>query len=449
MSSLRIFRDVQTARSTILRRQPVAEVVATPEIAERLQQVFGEALSPAEAVDRILAAVKTDGDAAVRDLTRRIDGMEIEDFAVTDEEFAAARQSLAPGLIAALERAAERIAAFHRRQLRSSWLDVSGDSILGQLIRPLDRAGIYAPGGRAVYPSTVLMQAVPAKIAGVREIIVASPPRADGHAAAAVLVAAQIAGVDRVFKVGGAQAIAALAYGTRTIPRVDKVVGPGNIFVALAKRRLFGEVGIDQVAGPTETLLIADDGADAAFVAADLLAQAEHDPLASPILLTPSLRLAIAVDVEVERRLASLPTAAVAKVALANRGGAVVVDSVEEAIAMANEYAPEHLCLLVSDPWRYLPLVRNAGGVFMGERSPETMGDYVAGPSHVMPTSGTARFSSAQSTDDFLKITNLVALSEGDFAALAADAITLAEAEGLYAHAEAIKARLRKGGQGG
>jgi histidinol dehydrogenase len=345
-----------------------------------------------------------------------------------------------------MRRAAERIAAFHRRQLRSSWMHFEGESVLGQLVRPLERVGVYAPGGRAVYPSTLLMLAVPARVAGVGEVVVASPPRPDGRAAAAILVAAGIAGVDRVYKIGGAQAIAALALGTPSVTRVDKVVGPGNLFVALAKRRLFGEVGIDQVAGPTETLLIADDGANPAAVAADLLAQAEHDPMASPILLTTSLRLALAAAAEVEHQLETLPTRAVAAASLATNGGAVVVESVSEALALANDYAPEHLCLLVADPWRYLPEVRNAGGVFLGERSPETMGDYVAGPSHVMPTSGTARFTSAGNTDDYLKVTNLVALGEGDFAALAADAITLAEAEGLHAHAAAIRARMQKGG---
>ncbi|MHB1134456.1 MAG: histidinol dehydrogenase [Chloroflexota bacterium] len=447
MTSLRIFRDLASARAAILTRRPLDEAAATPEMAARLRQIFGEELTPAQAVERILAQVRAGGDAALRDLGQRIDGYVPDAFLVGPEEYAAARQAVSPALKASLERAAERIAAFHRRQLRQSWLHYEGESVLGQIVRPLDRVGIYAPGGRAVYPSTLLMQAVPAQVAGVPEISVATPPRPDGGAAPAVLVAAEIAGVSRVYKVGGAQAIAALAYGTETIPRVDKVVGPGNIFVALAKRRLFGEVGIDQVAGPTETVVIADDGAHAATVAADLLAQAEHDPLAAPVLLTTSLRLAIAVAAEVERQLEGLPKADVARQALGNRGGAVVVESVAEALALANEYAPEHLCLLVAEPWRYLPLVRNAGGIFLGERSPETMGDYIAGPSHVMPTGGTARFSSAQSTDDFLKTTNLVALGEAEFIALAPDAIALAEAEGLQAHADAIRARLTQGGQ--
>jgi len=449
MSGLQIFRDVDKASATILRRTPVEETAATPEMAARLRQVFGADVSPAEAVERILAAVREGGDEAVRDLTRRIDGVALGALEVGADEFAAARAQVSPDLAAAMRHAAERIEAFHRRQLRSSWLHVEGEGILGQLVRPLRRVGVYAPGGRAVYPSTLLMQVVPARVAGVEDVIVATPPRQDGGAAAVVLAAAEIAGASRVFKMGGAQAIAALAYGTASVPWVDKIVGPGNIFVALAKRRLFGQVGIDQVAGPTETIVVADDTAEAAAVAADLLAQAEHDPMASPIMLTPSLRLAIAVAAEVERQLASLPTGAVAAAALERRGGAVVVESLEQALALADAYAPEHLCLLVADPWRYLPLVRNAGGVFLGERSPEAMGDYIAGPSHVMPTGGTARFSSAQSTDDFLKITNLVALGESDFAALAANAIALAEAEGLYAHAEAIRARLRKGGQSG
>jgi histidinol dehydrogenase len=446
MTTLRIIRDVQQAKTTILRRTPVDQVRATPEVAARLQSAFGEALTPAEAVERIVAAVRERGDDALRDLGQRLDGVAVDSLVVGPEEYAAARAEVGEELAGAMRRAAERIGAFHRRQLRSSWMHFEGDSVLGQLVRPLERVGVYAPGGRAVYPSTLLMLAVPARVAGVREVVVASPPRPDGRAAAAILVAAEIAGVDRVYKMGGAQAIAALAIGTPSVARVDKVVGPGNLFVALAKRRLFGEVGIDQVAGPTETMLIADDSANPAAVAADLLAQAEHDPMASPILLTTSLRLALAAAAEVERQLETLPTRAVAAASLAANGGAVVVESVSQALALANDYAPEHLCLLVADPWRYLPEVRNAGGVFLGERSPETMGDYVAGPSHVMPTSGTARFSSAGNTDDYLKVTNLVALSEGDFAALAADAIALAEAEGLHAHAAAIRARLQKGG---
>ncbi len=447
MSSLRIVRNIDTALATILCRRPLEEAKATPAIAERLRRAFGADLAPAAAVDRILAEVRAGGDDALRDLARRLDGVELTELAVGADEFAAARAEVGPELIAAMRRAAARIEAFHRRQLRTTWLHFEGQSVLGQLIRPLRRVGIYAPGGRAVYPSTLLMQALPARVAGVPEVYVATPPRADGRAAAPVLAAAEVAGVQRVFKVGGAQAIAAFAYGTASVPRVDKVVGPGNIFVALAKRRLFGEVGIDQVAGPTETLLVADETAEPASVAADLLAQAEHDPMASPILLTPSLRLAIAVAAEVERQLETLPTREVAAASLASQGGAVVVDSLEQALALANDFAPEHLCLLVKEPWRYLGQVQNAGGVFLGERSPETMGDYVAGPSHVMPTGGTARFTSAQSTDDFLKITNLVALAEEEFNLLAADAIALAEAEGLYAHAAAIRARLRKGGQ--
>ena len=447
MSTLRIFRNLEHAREALLTRQAVTDAPATPEVAARLRQAFGADLTPAQAVERILAEVRTGGDAALRDLSRRIDGFVPEELAVGPEEFATARAAVPAALVASLRHAAERIESFHRRQLRSSWLHCEGESILGQLVRPLRRVGIYAPGGRAVYPSTLLMQAVPARVAGVPEVVVATPPRPDGRAAPAVLAAAEIAGVTCVYKIGGAQAIAALAYGTETVARVDKVVGPGNIFVALAKRSLFGEVGIDQVAGPTETVIVADDGANPAYVAADLLAQAEHDPLASPILITTSLRLAITTAAEVERRLESLPKREVAAQSLAGRGGAVVVESVEQALALANDYAPEHLCLLVANPWRYLPLVRNAGGIFLGERSPETMGDYIAGPSHVMPTGGTARFSSAQSTDDYLKTTNLVALGEAEFRALAPDAIALAEAEGLTAHAEAIRARLTTGGQ--
>ncbi len=444
MMTFRIFRDGEPGAQSLLARRPLAEAAADPKLAARLQATFGEPVTPDQAVARIIAEVRRAGDAALRHWSRRIEGVELDDFVISEAEFEQARAAVPAPLYDALCTAAGRIEAFHQRQLRNSWLDQQNGSLMGQLVQPLQRVGVYAPGGRAVYPSTLLMLAVPARVAGVAEVVVASPPQPDGRVAAAVLAAAQIAGVRCVYKLGGAQAIAALALGTESIPRVDKIVGPGNIFVALAKRRLFGEVGIDQVAGPTETLLIADDSADPELIASDLLAQAEHDPMATPLLLTISVAKAEAVASAVRRQLASLPTAAVAASSLQANGGAVVVASLERAVALANAFAPEHLCLLVADPWRLLPLIRNAGGVFMGERSPEVMGDYVAGPSHVMPTGGSARFSSAGNTDDFVKISNLMALSEAEFRALAPAALTLAEAEGLSAHAAAVRIRMNK-----
>jgi histidinol dehydrogenase len=292
-----------------------------------------------------------------------------------------------------------------------------------------------------VYPSTVLMTAIPAKAAGVDEVVLCSPPGPDGAPHPDILAAAAIAGVDQVFRLGGAAAIAAMAYGTESVPRVDKILGPGNIFVTLAKREVFGAVGIDQLAGPTETLLVADETANPAWVAADMLAQAEHDPMATALLLTTSTALADWVQTEVERQAAALSTGATAREALAANGAIVLVDSLEEAMALANAYAPEHLCLLVTEPWALLGQVRHAGGVFLGEHSPEVLGDYVAGPSHVMPTGGSARFASPITVLDFLKVTSLVALSRGEAASLAPAAAAIADAEGLPAHAQAARIR--------
>jgi histidinol dehydrogenase len=313
---------------------------------------------------------------------------------------------------------------------------------LGQIVRPLARVGLYAPGGRNAYPSSLLMAAIPARVAGVGEVIVCTPPRRDGTLNPSILAVADLCGVDRVFRVGGAQAIGALAYGTASVPRVDKILGPGNIFVTLAKRQVFGVVAIDQLAGPTETLVIADDSAAPATVAADLLAQAEHDPMAGAILLTPSRALAAAVAAEIERQIAGLGRRAIAAEAIATRGGAVITASIEEALALSNEYAPEHLCLLVADPWRYLDRVVNAGGVFLGDDSFEVMGDYIAGPSHIMPTGGAARFSSPLHVGEFLKITSVIALNRDGLDRLGPAAARLARAEGLTAHAAAVDARL-------
>jgi histidinol dehydrogenase len=310
------------------------------------------------------------------------------------------------------------------------------------MLRPLERVGVYAPGGRAPYPSSLLMAVVPAQVAGVREIIVCSPPQSDGHVAPVVLAAARTVGVDKVFAVGGAQAIAAMAYGTSVVPRVDKVVGAGGLFVTLAKRLVYGQTGIDGLYGPTETLLIADDSAQASWVAADLLAQAEHDPLASSVLLTTSDALAGEVALELERQMAVLPRRAIVAQALAGQGAIIVAGSLDEALELANVYAPEHLCLLVRDAWSLIGRVQNAGGVFVGHWTSEALGDYAIGPSHIMPTSATARFGSPLNVNDFQKIISIFMLGEPTAARIADTAITLAEAEGLTAHANAVRHRL-------
>ncbi|MBI4320739.1 MAG: histidinol dehydrogenase [Chloroflexi bacterium] len=445
---IRILTDLQDARETVLARRPLAEPALPAHVADGVRRVFGADLSAEQAVDVIIRRVRKEGDAALADLTAKIDGVALEAFEVEREVVRSAYAKVPDYVCEALRLIAGRVREFHEKAVPKSWIDFSPEGALGQLIRPLRRVGLYSPGGTADYPSSILMQAVPARVAGVEEILVASPPRKDGLPSPLSLVAADIAGVDRVFAIGGAQAIAAMAFGTETVPPVDKILGPGNIFVALAKKKLFGVVGIDQVAGPTETLIIADESANPAWAAADLLAQAEHDPMASAVLITPSMNFAEKVRNEVEMRLKALARAEIARRSLAANGGIVVTGSLGEAIEMANAYAPEHLCLLVEDAWSYVGQIRNAGGIFLGEHSPEVAGDYVAGPSHVMPTGGTARFSSPINIWDFLKVTSLVALNEATVSKLGPAAITIATAEGLTGHAEAMKVRLDEQARG-
>lgn len=406
-------------------------------------RVFGEPLTAQQVVDRIIDDVRSDGDAAVRRYTSSIDRVELGDFEVPRDEWQAAFESIDPELQQALTIAAEQIAAFHAKQKRTSWIDFGPDGALGQIVRPLERIGVYAPGGSAVYPSSLLMTAVPARVAGVEEIVVTSPPGPEG-VSPLILAAAHVAGVDRLVQIGGAQAIAALAYGTESVPRVDKIFGPGNIFVVLAKRQVFGQVAIDQLPGPTETVVIADATADPRLTAADMLAQAEHDSMASAILITTSERLATLVQTELALQLATLPRESIARESLAANGVIAVVATTEEAVALANRYAPEHLCLLLSDPWSAIPLVRHAGGIFVGEGSPEALGDYTAGPSHVMPTGGTARFFSPINLADFTKVISLAAANEHALNRLGPATIALARAEGLGAHARAIEFRLEE-----
>ncbi len=438
-----ILDDIAAARRTILRRTPLDEVEAPPELLDSIARIFGERLTPAQAVERIIADVRARGDAALQEWGERLDGYS-GPLAVPPERLAQAAANLDPALLEALQLAASELERFHRRQARNSWVDFGPEGALGQLVVPLARVGIYAPGGSAPLPSSLLHAAIPARVAGVEEIVVCSPPqRASGEIAEVVLAAAHVAGVSRVFRLGGAQAIAALAFGTDSVPQVDKIAGPGNLFVVLAKRAVYGVVGIEALPGPTETLVIADAQADPRLVAADLLAQAEH-VLASAILLTPSAELAEAVQAEVARQLEALERAEAAAETVERRGGIVVVPDLEAALALANEYGPEHLCLLVQEPWQYVGRVRNAGGIFLGERSFEVLGDYTAGPSHIMPTGGTARFASPVNVDDFRKVISLVGLNDAALRRIGPATVRLAEAEGLTAHAAAVRARLEE-----
>jgi histidinol dehydrogenase len=440
-----LFEDIAAARRGPLRRVALDAVEVSPGVQAALDRMFGAGTTPAAAVERIIESVRADGDAALRRWSQEIDGVELSAIEVERAAIDAAYAALDPALVEALRVAAGEIERFHRKQTRQSWVDWTDEGALGQLVLPLERVGVYAPGGTAPLPSSLLMAAIPARVAGVPEIVVCSPPqRETGEISPLVLVAADIAGVQRVFRLGGAQAIAALAYGTDSVPRVDKIAGPGNLFVVLAKRAVYGSVDIEALPGPTETLVIADRHADAELAAADLLAQAEHDVIASAILLTDSPELARNVQAAVGRQLEELPRAAIAAQALANHSAIVLVPSLDVAMQLSNEYGPEHLCLLIEDPWRYVGKVRNAGGIFLGERSFEVLGDYVAGPSHIMPTGGTARYASPVNVDDFRKVISLIGLNESALQRLGPVAQRLAEAEGLHGHAAAVRRRLEK-----
>ena len=442
----RLVTELDEARRLLTRRRGFEETSLSDRARDGIRRVFGEDLTAVQVVDRIVEAVRTEGDAAVARFTAAFDGHAPDVVEVPRETRALALAGLEPELQAALRVSAEQIAAFHRKQLRTSWLEWNDEGALGQIVRPLDRVGLYVPGGQAVYPSTLLMTAVPAKVAGVAETVVCSPPGPDGEISPLILAAAEVAGVDRVFRVGGAQAIAAMAYGTAAIPHVDKIYGPGNLFVVLAKQRVYGVVAIDQLPGPTETLVVADETADPVLAAADLLAQSEHDQMATAILVTTSRALADAVRREVAAQLAVLPRRAIAGQSLAANGLVVVVPDVPTAIDLANRYAPEHLCLLLRDPWAAVPLVRHAGGVFVGEASPEALGDYTAGPSHVMPTGGTARFSSPVHVAEFLKVISVIGANQRAIERLGPATMALARAEGLEGHARAIEKRLGRDG---
>ena len=395
-----------------------------------------------EIVADIIADVRKNGDAALKAYSEKFDGAKLDSLEVSAEEIDAAFAALEPEFVAIIEEAAENIREFHRHQVRTGFAITPRDGVvLGQRVIPLERVGLYVPGGTASYPSSVLMNCIPAKLAGCDEIVMVTPPSKDGSIKPAILVAAKIAGVDRIFKVGGAQAVAALAYSTETIPQVDKIVGPGNVFVAEAKRQVFGTVAIDMIAGPSEILVIADGTCNPKYVAADMLSQAEHDKNASAVLVTDSIDLAKAVSAELEVQIPQLSRAEIARVSVDNNGKIIVVDDLNKAIEMSNAIAPEHLEVCVDRPFDLLPLIRNAGSVFLGKNCPEALGDYFAGPNHTLPTSGTARFSSPLSVDDFVKKSSFMSYSQQALEAVYEKIDAFAQKEGLQAHGKSVTVR--------
>ncbi len=438
--ALRIVEDLEVARREVLRRDLFEDPPLPDSLQQAIDETWGEHIAAEEHVRRILAEVRRDGDVAVRRFTERFDGSSYDAIEVTPDEIVAAFDAVDPAERDAIRFATERVRHYHEEQIKHAPQSFRARGT-GMLVRPLQRAGIYMTGVDAGLPSSIIHSAVPGVVAGVDEVIGVTAARADGSVHPLKLVAARMAGVRRIFRASGAQAVAALAFGTETIPRVDKIYGPGGLFVTLAKQQLFGRVGIDAIYGPTETLVLADDHAAPDLCAADLLAQAEHDVLATPVLITTSRRQAEAVAAEVDAQLAGLEREEIARAAM-ERGGAVVAADLDQAVDLVNEFAPEHLCLLVEEPEALLPRIRNAGGVFLGEASPEVLGDYNAGPSHVMPTGGSARFASPLSVLDFLKVTSVVSLADDDLARLGPYAADLARAEGLTAHARSIERRL-------
>lgn len=393
-------------------------------------------------VAEIIANVRANGDAALREYSEKFDGVRLTELEVSPDEMEEALQSVDEKFVSVLKRAAENIYAFHKRQVRNSFIINDRDGVvMGQKIMPLEKVGLYVPGGTAAYPSSVLMNCIPAKIAGCREIVMVSPPTCAGHINPVILAAAKIAGVDRVFSVGGAQAVAALAYGTETLPRVDKIVGPGNAFVAEAKKQVYGRVAIDMIAGPSEILIVADSKSDPAYVAADLLSQAEHDRLASAVLVTDSEELARRVSEQIEEQIPKLLRADIARASIDNNGKIIIAENLMSAVEISNEIAPEHLEICTDDPFDWLDKIRNAGSVFLGRYCPEALGDYLAGPNHTLPTSGTARFSSPLSVDDFIKKTQFTYFTESALSDVAKDVAYFAEKEGLTAHAKSAVIR--------
>lgn len=398
-----------------------------------------------ESVKQIIADVRTNGDSAIKKYSAKFDGFNGESLLVADEEYAQAFAELPQSFIGVLERSIENIKNFHKRQVKQGFEIDLGDRIIGQKITPVEKAGIYVPGGTAAYPSTVLMNAIPAKIAGVKSVIMATPVKSDGKVKPEVLAAAKMCGVDKVYKMGGAQAVAAMAYGTESVPKVDKITGPGRDYVATAKKLVSGVAcGIDMIAGPSEILVLADKFANPVFVAADMLSQAEHDRIASAILITDSKNLAESVTKELDRQVEKLERREIAKASLENNCKIIITDNLLSAVALCNEYAPEHLELAVKEPFKLLENVKNAGSVFLGYNTPEAVGDYYAGANHTLPTSGTARFASPLSVEDFVKSTQYVYYTDEALKSAAADIVAFAESEGLGGHAESVAVRVRK-----
>ena len=433
----------EAAINKLLQKPAFDEVELSPKIREANKATFGKDMTAAELVAQIVRDVRFEGDKAVLRYTKLIDKVDcdIKDLLVTEEEFAAAEAQADPQVVESLKKAAENVRRYHEEQKPNSWMTYrEHGSLLGQSLIPLDRVGIYVPGGTAAYPSSVIMNAMPAVVAGVGEIVMMVPPK-NGAINPYVLIAARLAGVKRIYKIGGAQAIAALAFGTETIPRVDKITGPGNIFVTLAKKEVYGHVDIDMLAGPSEILIVADDSADPVYTAADMLSQAEHDPLASSIVITDSEKLARQVAIEAENQLQKLPRQEIARASIERNGLIVIADDMMQALRFANTSAPEHLELLTREPFQLLPYVRHAGAVFLGAYSPEPLGDYFAGPNHVLPTGGTARYYSVLNVETFMKRTSLISYTQPALEAVSEDIIRLAETEGLQAHANAIRLR--------
>ncbi|MBQ9828319.1 MAG: histidinol dehydrogenase [Lachnospiraceae bacterium] len=414
------------------------------------EQIFARATEEKSAeiekiVYDIIEDVKANGDAAILAYAKKFDKADLESVEVSEAEIDEAFEIIDDDFIAILEEAAANIRYFHEKQVRNSFvLNAKDGIILGQKITPIDKVGIYVPGGRAVYPSTVLMDSIPAKIAGCGEICMTTPPNAEGKINPTILIAARIAGVDRIFKTGGAQAVAGLAYGTETIPKVDKIVGPGNAFVAEAKRQVFGRVAIDMIAGPSEIMVIADGKSDPMQVAADMLSQAEHDPDASAVLVTDSYELAEKVSAELERQLATLPKEAIARASIETNGKIIVAENLDDVFEVANQIAPEHLELCFDDPFAYLDKVRNAGSIFMGRNCPEALGDYFAGPNHTLPTAGTARFSSPLSVDDFIKKSQFTYYTRDALEKVYKKIATFADFEELRGHGRSVEARFEE-----
>ncbi len=427
----------------LLTKAAFDEVELSPKVREANKKTFGKDLTAAELVRQIVGDVRQEGDAAVLRYTKLIDRVDFapKDFLVSEAEYAAAEKEADPAVVVSLRKAAANVRKYHEEQKPNSWMTYrEKGSILGQSLIPLDRVGIYVPGGTAAYPSSVIMNAVPASVAGVSEIIMMVPPK-NGKINPYVLIAAREAGVKRIYKIGGAQAIAAMAFGTETIPRVDKITGPGNIFVTLAKKEVYGHCDIDMLAGPSEILIVADETADPVYTAADMLSQAEHDPLASSIVIVTDVALADKIAVEAEKQLAKLPRQEIARASLDRNGCIIVAEDMMQAMRFANTSAPEHMELLTKDPFQLLPYVRHAGAVFLGAYSPEPLGDYFAGPNHVLPTGGTARYYSVLNVETFMKRTSLISYTQGALSDVSEDIIRLAETEGLEAHANAIRLR--------